>query len=72
MEVINELKEFDFLHNEWKTLGRQITSEELPTEMSGDDNDVYGFEYGYCRKNHKEQGWFNDVNANDPNDFNIR
>ena len=68
MEVINELKEFDSLHNEWKTLGRQISSEELPTEMSGDDNDVYG----YLRKNHKDQGWFNDVNANGQNDFNIR
>ena len=72
MEVINELKEFDSLHNEWKTLGRQISSEELSTEMSGDDNDVYGFEYGYLRKNHKDQGWFNDVNANDPNEFDIR
>ena len=44
MEVINELKEFDSLHNEWKTLGRQISFEEFPTEMSGDDNDAYGFQ----------------------------
>ena len=50
MEVINELKEFDSLHNEWKNLGRQISFEELPTEMSGDDNDAYGFKYGYFRK----------------------
>ena len=35
-------------------------------------NDIYGFEYGYFRRNHKEQGWFNEVNANEPNDFNIR
>ena len=40
--------------------------------MSGDDKDAYGCEYGYLRKNHKDQGWFNDVNANGQNDFNIR
>ena len=45
MEVINELKELDSLHNEWKTVGTKISNEELASEISGEsDRDLFYFE----------------------------
>ena len=45
MEVINELKELDSLHNEWKTVGTKISNEELASEISGEsDKDLFYFD----------------------------
>ena len=61
MEVINELKELDSLHNEWKTVGTKISNEELSSEISGEsDRDLFYFEGSVSRFRYKEQGCFND------------
>lgn len=61
MEVINELKELDSLHNEWKTVGTKISNEELASEISGEsDRDLFYFECSVSRFRYKEQGCFND------------
>ena len=61
MEVINELKELDSLHNEWKTVGTKISNEELASEISGEsDKDLFDLEGSVSRVRYKEQGCFND------------
>lgn len=57
MEVINELKTFDSLHNEWETIGTNIVKDkEFETNMHRDEIDTINFEGIIYRKSRKGLG----------------